>query len=205
VSADGPRIAPLPRDDWGDDAVGALRAAFGNDAADRLLATGPDAPRVPNVLTTLMRYPALAGPLLAYNAVLLNRPLLEPRWRELMILRVAWRTRSIYEWAQHVRIAQSCGITQEELEAIARGADSDVWSPFDADLLTATDQLIDRYRIDDDTWGRLTEELDERQLMEVAFVVGTYTCLAMAFNTFGIELDPELDVSMAPPFPESID
>ena len=64
--------------------------------------------------------------------------------------------------------------------------------PLEADLLAATDQLIDGYRIDDDTWGRLAEQLDERQLVELVFVVGTYTGLAMAFNSFGLQLDPEL-------------
>ena len=202
MSGDGPRIPPLPTDEWNEDAFSALRAAFGDDAADRLLASGPDAARVPNVLTTLMRYPKLAGPLLVYNAVLLNQPVLEPRWRELMVLRVAWRTRSTYEWVQHVRIARGCGITQEQIEAIGLGADADVWSPLEVDLLAATDQLIDRYRIDDETWARLAERLDEQQLMEVAFVVGTYTCLAMAFNTFGIEVDPDLDTSTTPALPE---
>ena len=38
--------------------------------------------------------------------------------------------------------------------------------------------------------------------MEVALVVGTYTCLAMAFNSFGIELDPDLDPAQRPRLPE---
>jgi len=193
----------LPRDQWSDEAVGAVRAGFGDAAAERLLATGPDARRVPNVLATLMRHPALAGPFLSYNAVLLNTPGVEPRLRELMVLRVAWRTRSTYEWSQHVRIARSCGISAEEIDAIPGGAGADVWSPLDADVLAATDQLLDRYRIDDDTWLRLAECLDERQLMEVAFIVGTYTCLAMAFNSFGLELDPELHETTALPLPDA--
>jgi len=199
VSATGPRIAPLPIDQWSDEAVAALRAAFGETAAERLLAGAPDAPRVPNALTTLMRHPGLAGPFLTYNAVLLNAPALEPRLRELMVLRVAWRTRSTYEWAQHVRMARRCGITAEEIDAITDGTGAGVWSPLDADVLSATDQLLDHYRIDDDTWARLAERLDERQLMEVAFIVGTYTCLAMAFNSFGLELDPELHETTALP------
>jgi alkylhydroperoxidase family enzyme len=203
VSESGPRITPLPKDEWGEDAVAALRRAFGDRGADRLLSDGPDAPRMPNVLSTLMRHPKLVGPLLVYNAVLLNAPTVEPRLRELMILRVAWRTRSPYEWAQHVRLAQSsCGITAEEVEAITQGAGAGVWSPLEADALAATDQLLDHYRIDDATWTRLADQLDERQLMEVALVVGTYTCLAMAFNSFGIELDPDLDPGAAPRFPE---
>jgi 4-carboxymuconolactone decarboxylase len=198
----GPRLAPLPVDRWDDDARAALQAGFGKDAADRFLSPAPDAPRVPNALTTFMHHPGLAGPFLAYNSVLLFAPVLEPRLRELMVLRVAWRTRSTYEWVQHVRLAQGCGVTEAEIDAIALGAGADAtWSPLEADLLAATDELIDRFRIDDRTWAQLAEYLDERQLVEVVFVVGTYTCLAMAFNSFGLELDPELRTLAAPPLP----
>jgi alkylhydroperoxidase family enzyme len=199
----GPRIAPLPVAEWDDEATAALRAAFGEQAADGLLTPGPGAPHVPNVLTTMMRHPGLTGPFLVYNQVLLRAPTLDTRVRELMILRVAWRARSPYEWIQHVRIARSAGITDDEIEAIGRGPDADVWGPFEADLLAATDQLLDRYRIADNTWARLSENLDERQLMELTFVVGTYTCLAMAFNTFGLELDPDLHTVDAPPLPDA--
>jgi alkylhydroperoxidase family enzyme len=204
VSATGPRLAPLPPDEWSDEAVAALKAAFGEAAADRFL-SGPDAPPVPNVLTTLLRHPALTGPFLVYNAVLLTAPTLEPRWRELMVLRVAWRTRSEYEWVQHVRIARACGITDDEIEAVAAGATAAGWAPLERDLLAATDELLDRYRIGDDTWARLAAQLDERQLVELTFVVGTYTGLAMAFNSFGIELDPELRALGAPPLPAEED
>jgi 4-carboxymuconolactone decarboxylase len=202
VSEASPRIAPLPTDEWGDDAVAALRAAFGEDGAERMLSTAPDAPPMPNVLTTLMRHPALAGPFLTYNNMLLRTPTLDPRLRELMVLRVAWRTRSEYEWVQHVRMAARCGITADEVEAIGQGADADAWSALEADVLAAIDQLLDRYRIDDETWARLAQHLDERQLVEMAFVVGTYTCLAMAFNSFGLVLDPDLDSVPAPPLPK---
>ena len=201
MSEAGPRIAPLPSREWGDDAVAALRAAFGDDGAERMLSAAPGTPPMPNVLATLMRHPALAGPFLTYNNVLLRTPTLEPRLRELMVLRVAWRTRCEYEWVQHVRMAARCGITADEVEAIGQGADTEVWSALEADVLDAVDQLLDRYRIDDGTWARLAQHLDERQLVEMAFVVGTYACLAMAFNSFGLVLDPDLGSVPAPPLP----
>ena len=192
-----PRIPPRPPGEWDDDAVAALRAAFGTEAADRLLAADPDTPPMPNVLATLLRHPALAGPFLSYNNVLLRRPTLEPRWRELVVLRVASRTRSEYEWAQHVRMAARVGITPQEVDAVGAGAADDRWSPLESDLLRATDQLLDRSRVDDATWARLAGMLDDRQLIELTFVVGTYTCLAMVFNSVGLALDPEL-VGVAP-------
>ena len=72
----------------------------------------------------------------------------------------------------------------------------------EADLVAATDQLVDDYRVDDDTWARLAEHLDERQLVELVFVVGTYTGLAMAFKSFGLQPDAGLQEAAPPSIPE---
>jgi len=190
-NATAPRLAPVPRETWTDDVVDALRIGFSDEVAQRFARTGPDAVPVPNVLGTLLHHPTLAGPFLAYNNVLLQTPTLEPRVRELMILRVAWRTRSRYEFVQHARLAARLGITEDEVAAIG-DSDGGAWSTLERALLDATDQLIDRYRVDDATWNRLAERLDERQLVELVFVVGTYVGLAMAFNSFGLQVDPDL-------------
>jgi alkylhydroperoxidase family enzyme len=172
--------------------VNALRVGFSDEVAQRFAATGENAVPVPNVLGTLLHHPALAGPFLAYNNVLLQTPALDPRPRELMILRVAWRTRSRYEWVQHARLAQRLGIADAEIAAIADGAPVE-WSPLEAALIAATDQLVDGYRVDDDTWKLLAAQLDEPRLVELVFVVGTYVGLAMAFNSFGLQVDPDLE------------
>ena len=193
-----PRLAPIPPEEWGEDARAALAGAYSENVVARLLSTEPGSTPMPNALSTLMHHPALAGPFLAYNNVLLQTPTLDPRARELIVLRVAWRTRSRYEWVQHLRLAPRVGITPDEIAAIADGSGGDVWTPLEADLLAATDQLIDGYRVEDDTWSRLAEKLDQRQLVELVFVVGTYTALAMAFRSFGVQLDPELqDIATA--------
>ena len=205
TKADAPRLAPLPKERWRDDVHAAFRAAYPKEVADRFLSPAPDAPRVPNVLSTLMHHPALSGAFLAYNRVLLEKPALGHRLRELMVLRVAWRTRSIYEWVQHSRLADRYSIKPEDIDAITRDARAESWTPLEADLVAATDQLLDRYRVDDETWARLSKHLDERQLVEAMFVIGTYACLAMAFNSFGLELDPELRAIETIRFPASED
>mgnify|MGYP003433080374 CR=1 FL=1 len=65
----------------------------------------------------------------------------------------------------------------------------------DADL-DATDALVT-----DDTWATLAGELDRQQLMDVVFTVGSYDLLAMAFRTFGVELDDDLKAWAAEPGP----
>jgi len=46
--------------------------------------------------------------------------------------------------------------------------------------------------VTDRTWGLLAGGLDEQQLMDLVFTVGTYDLLAMALRTFGVELDDDL-------------
>ena len=101
-----------------------------------------------------------------------------------------------------MRIAPRVGITAEEIDAIAAGADADggrrsrpTCSPRPTSSSTATASTTT-------TWARLAEQLDERQLVELVFVVGTYTGLAMAFNSFGLQLDPDLRTLGAPPLPD---
>lgn len=196
-----PRLAPIPVERWDEQTRAALEVAWPSAAA-QFLAPGPDAPRMPNVVATLMHHPALISPFIAFNRVLLETPVLDPRLRELMVLRVAWRTRAAYEWVQHTRMAAGLGMTPDEITAVTRNIDEGTWTPLEADLLAATDQLLDRHRIEQETWDRLAERLDERQLVEVVFAVGTYTCLAMAFNSFGLQLDPGLEPPEGVPIPE---
>ncbi len=201
VGDTGPRLAPLPRERWDDDTRAALRRAFPEAVVERFFSTEADAASVPTVLTTLIHHPALAGPWLEFNNVLLRKPTIDHRLRELMVLRVAWQTRSYYEWAQHVLLAPRFDISADDIAAIAQGEEGAAWTPLERALVAATDQLITRQCVDDETWARLAEGLDPRQLVEVVFVVGTYTCLAMAFNSFGLQLEAGVDTSTVPPLP----
>ena len=199
MTARVPRLAPLPASEWDLAAKELLRGRVKN--ADRYLSADPDAPRMPNVLGILGHHLPLASSWLSYNGVLLDDPALDPRLREVMILRVAWQSRCEYEWVQHVRMGRALGLTDAHVEALTEDGPNEIWTPLEALLLTATDQLLRRCRLDDDTWAELARHLDARQLLEVPFVVGTYLCLAMVFNSVALELDPEMDPGSAPRFP----
>ena len=59
-------------------------------------------------------------------------------------------------------------------------------------MLRAVDELVDDAMIADATWAVLSQTLDEHQLMDLVFTVGAYELLAMAFRSFGVELDEDL-------------
>jgi alkylhydroperoxidase family enzyme len=153
---------------------------------------------MPTRVGTLAHHPQLAIRWLAYTDVLLRTPALPVRLRELALLRVAYRTRSVYERTQHVRLKDRYGITADEVAALAAGASAPIWAPRERHVLAAADQLLDRYGVDDETWAGLAAGLDERQLLELLFLVGTRACLGMVFNSCGIEMDQDVPVI---PFP----
>ena len=203
-----PRLPPLPVESWGEETIDALevgRASLLNDHLRSALdARDPArlAAVLPNAITTLLHHPPLAGRFLAFNGGLLSHAVLSERWRELMVLRVAWRTRSEYEWRQHVRMAPRFGITEDEIRAVADGSGG--WEAPEGHLLAAVDQLLDDYSIEASTWDALAAHLDPAQLVEMPFVVGTYALLAMAYKSFAMQPDASLLASATTgiPIPE---
>lgn len=120
--------------------------------------------------------------------VLSRRNDLPAREREIVILRVGYLCKSGYEFTQHTRIGLDCGLTPAEIEAIKRGADAG-WSPADAVLIRAADELHADHFITDATWAELSKHYSQKQCMDLVFTVGQYTQVSMILNTFGVQLD----------------
>ncbi len=166
------RLPPLPADQWDEATHQALSAMRGADTN--------------NALSTFAHHPALAKAFLRFNVHLLMSSTLPPRIRELAILRIAHRRECAYEWSHHVNMAKDEGITDEQIDAVKRGEASD---EFDRTVLTAVDELDEKSQLSDETWAALGERLNDQQRMDFVFTVGCYALLAMAFNTFGIQLE----------------
>jgi AhpD family alkylhydroperoxidase len=191
----------LPADRWAPERREALSGRVA--AADRYLTGEPDAPAMPNILGLFGHHPHLAASWLGFSGSLLDDSLLDPRDRELLTLRVAWRTRCEYEWAQHVGIAERAGVTVDEIAAVAGPVDDHPWPVRVRALLCAADQMIDRHAVDDETWATLAEHFDEARLLELLFVVGSYVCLALVLNSVGLSPDPSAD-GPAPQLPTAL-
>ena len=189
---DGPRIAPLPRAEWPEamrDAMAALRPP---NPRHPLPSREPGRPKGLNALGTLARHPELTRAYHVLNGHVLFATTLSPRNRELLILRVAAVRQAEYEWAQHVVQAGDAGLASDDIARIAEGPDAPGWSALDAAMVRAVDELIRDAMVSEATWSVLAGELDVQQLMDLVFTVGAYDLLAMAFRSFGVQLDDDL-------------
>ncbi|MFZ0664266.1 MAG: carboxymuconolactone decarboxylase family protein [Acidimicrobiales bacterium] len=192
MTAQAPRISPIPPYEWPPEMQDALRALRPSEIRHPLPPRDSDRPKGLNVLGTLARHPTLARAFHTFNGHVLFGSTLSPRRRELLVLRVAALRHATYEWEQHVRLADDAGINEEEVSRVAVGPEADGWSPLERALLSAADELVADAKVTDETWAALSLELDQQQLMDLVFTVGAYDALAMALRSFGVELDDDL-------------
>ncbi len=169
-----PRLAPLGRDEQ-DDRMRELLSQLTVGDGDAV-----------NIFTTLVRHPGLFEKWVRFGGKLLAGKL-PARDRELLILRTGWRCQSEYEWGQHVLIGRAAGITDEEVRRIQKGPDAPGWSPLDATLLRAADELHDDSCITDTTWAILASHYDDKQLIEIPMAVGQYHLVSFCLNSLGVQ------------------
>lgn len=171
-------LTPLPAEDWDDHAREALAATIAPERRN------PDG--AGNALSTLVRHPVLAAAFLPFNTYLQLSSTLPDRIRELVILRTAHHHGCSYEWGHHSAMGSQLGLTDEDIDAARTGFAS---AEFDQIVLTAVDELHSGSRICPQTWAALGDRLDDKQRMDLMFTVGGYGTLALALNTFDVELE----------------
>ena len=192
VSGATPRISSLLPSDW--DAVACDAVSAFPSGRDFVLArwqTG--GAQGMHGLGAMLRHPALAKAFLTFNNHIATASTVSKRVREILILRIGWLRRSEYEFVQHLILGRSAGLTDAELDRITLGADAPGWSPEDADLVRAADELHADAYIQDATWARLSARYDTAQLLDIIFAVGCYDLLAMVFNTARVAVEPGVE------------
>jgi len=191
----------VPAEGWADEGRprGALASVDAPNGMLRLLtalARRFGRKEVPRVFTALGRNPGLFWPWLVFASRLLPYGKLSPVEREVVILRTAWLCRSRYEWAQHVAVGLSVGLSDEDIVRIARGPDAAV-DPRERALLAMSDELARDRRVSDDTWRELQSRYDEPRLVELLVLAGHYQLLAGFLNTLGLPLESQVTEALA--------
>jgi 4-carboxymuconolactone decarboxylase len=190
------RIEPLaPRDFPPEmrDAIAALRPPNPRHPA---MPTA-DRPKALNTLGAFAHHPELAQAYFTFNGHLLLATTLSARQRELIVMRVAALRQSSYEWYQHLFAARDAGLTDEEVGRIAYGPTSPLWSPLEAAILRAVDEMVTDGGITAPTWESLAAELDSRQLLDLIFTAGGYDILARMFKSLDLTMDDDIPELMS--------
>jgi alkylhydroperoxidase family enzyme len=130
-------------------------------------------------------------PLLGLGTAILARQQLDPKLRELTILRVATLSAARYEWVQHVPIAQATGATEAQVAALERGEiESTCFDAVERVVLRFTTEVVRDVRASDATFAELAGHLSAREVVELILTVGYYMMIARLLETTAVDLDP---------------
>jgi alkylhydroperoxidase family enzyme len=143
-----------------------------------------------NIFGVLAHHPKLLKRFNLLGGFLLNKGLLPERERELVILRVGWNARAVYEFGQHTVIGKRCGLTEVEIEALTRDPAGHDWSADDLALIALADDLATDDCVGDRTWAALATRWSEAELVELLVVAGFYRLVSGFLNSAGVQLDP---------------
>lgn len=184
------RLSPVPRQQW---SVGMRKAVS--------LLLPPRSHRPPNdgrptaagVLEAFAHHPDLAQAYFTYNRHVLWGTTLPPRWRHILIMRVAARRHASLLHRQHAPQARDAGLTDAEIELLAELPEAPLPDPLEAALSRAVDEWVDDGCVADETWALLREKLDPspQQLLDVLFTIGCYVTIAAFMRSVGLTADAE--------------
>jgi AhpD family alkylhydroperoxidase len=171
-------LIPLVEDEHAPEAVRASLAAMPPQASIwRLLA---------HAETVFPSYLQVAGKLQTSLA-------LDPKLRQLAILRVAALAECAYEAVQHEVIAALEGVAPEQIAAIAAGrVDGPAFDEREALVLRFVTESVERLGASEKTTRALARELSPRELVELMLVVGQYLGLATVLKSAALEPLPPL-------------
>jgi 4-carboxymuconolactone decarboxylase len=141
-----------------------------------------------NIFRTLAHHRKLHDRFGRFGGFLLYRGLLPDRERELVILRVGWRSASVYEFGQHTVIGEAAGLTPEEVQRLATDSTRD-WSDPDRDLVTLADELCATNMVSDATWARLATRWSDAEMLELLVVAGFYRLVSGLLNSVGVQIE----------------
>ncbi|MEO6248258.1 MAG: carboxymuconolactone decarboxylase family protein [Sphingomicrobium sp.] len=180
-----PRILPLPRAEWTDDA----REVFAFWGEPNAWEEGSKT----NIISVMGNHPDLGKAYNVWGKHLLMSNTLPTRLLEMLILRVAWRVKSAYEWHNHVGYGCNAGLTLDDIAAIRNFPEGGDWSERDRVILHSVDEMIDNGTLSDATWETLGQFFDKRQKMDLIFSVGHYVMTSWALTTMGVEIEGGAD------------
>ncbi len=144
-----------------------------------------------SVFRVLLHDPALARELAGTLQLLLAPTAsLDARLRELIIMRIGWRTASLYEWTQHWRVARRLEIPEADILAVRDWRNAANLSAADKAVLAATDETLDTGMISDATWEACAQHLaSPGERVQLVIAIGNWSMFSQLLKSLRIPLE----------------
>jgi 4-carboxymuconolactone decarboxylase len=143
-----------------------------------------------NIFRTLAHAETAFRPALRLGSAILTQLRLDPKVRELAILRVAALTGAEYEWVQHVAIGKALAVSDEQIAALRRGdIGAGCFDSRERLVLRFTTELVEEDGVSETAFDEVVREFSAREAVELVIAAGYYRMLAALMRSVDIDLD----------------
>jgi alkylhydroperoxidase family enzyme len=146
-----------------------------------------------NLGKALYNNPQLCLPFKALASGAHRHSSLEPRLREMVVLRISATLKSDVEWGQHFRIATTAMVYGEAVISIAeaRALRDGRLDGFTAKERAALQYAMafDGNAVDDEAWTRASEHLTAAELLDLTVLAGVYGLAGRLTNALAVPMD----------------
>ena len=145
-----------------------------------------------NVYKLLLHSPALAQTWFDHNSAVRWQTKLSGRLREIIIVRIAHLNGVDYVLAQHVPgLAVAEGLTLPECEALANWRATDLFDLRERAALAYAEAMTLSTSVSDEVFADVRRHFDDREIVELSVLIGTYIMHNRVMKALAIDLEPE--------------
>ena len=145
-----------------------------------------------NVYKLLLHSPPLAETWLDHVGAVRWKTALSGRLRELLVIRIARVNGVDYVLNQHIpALAVAEGVTLAECDALADWRKASAFSPAERAALAYADAMVLETGVPDDVFAELKRHYDERAIVEISVLIGTYLMHNRVMKALKIDLEAD--------------
>ncbi|MGO9060302.1 MAG: carboxymuconolactone decarboxylase family protein [Candidatus Binataceae bacterium] len=132
---------------------------------------------------------AVFKPFNLLGGALIGKAKLDPKLREIAILRTAKVTGSVYEWTQHVPMAKHVGVTDAQVAAMDNWQGASCFNDLERTVLRFTDEVAAKVKGSHETLEALKKRLGPAEIVELILSIGFWGMVARLLETTEVDLE----------------
>jgi alkylhydroperoxidase family enzyme len=149
-----------------------------------------------NIFRALSHSPVALRRFMKLGSYFLEEGKLDPKLRELAILRAGLLCRAPYEFSQHIAFGRRAGLTDGQIRGIASPTVG-IFEPREMAVLAYAGELTSDARVSDAAYAAVAAFLNEEEIVELTLVTGFYNMVSRALNALEVDIDAPAQQDLA--------
>lgn len=141
-----------------------------------------------NIFRALGHSPEALRRFMKFGSYFLEEGKLDPKLRELAILRVGMDCRAPYEFSQHIAFGRRTGLSDAQIRGVGNPHQG-LYEAREMAVLAFAGELTVDARVSRATFDAVAAFLNEEEVVELTMVIGYYNMVSRALNALEVDID----------------